>query len=93
MIDTTTTDRILAAAETRGRPAGFEQLRTAFGRWLHEHGVSYAAAARALGTSRQHLAQICKGPDRLPSLDLAFRIEQYTNGTVTMQSWMRTVSP
>lgn len=53
----------------------------------HGRRLSQAAWGRQLGISKSYVAHLASGR-RVPSLDLAFKIENLSEGVVTMQSWM-----
>jgi len=52
--------------------------------WLKEKGFSKAEFARKIGVSRHALYLYLKGK-RQPRLDIALRIEEATNGEVTVK--------
>jgi len=55
-------------------------------RWREALGLSQPEAAAKLGLSRSHLGNIETGT-YVPSLSLAGKLEQMTEGAVTMQDW------
>ena len=69
--------------EKRGRPRGEE---TAFSKWMEIVGISRAAMAKQLGLSRSSVDAIANG-SRVPSLSLAFEIEDLSLGKVALASW------
>ena len=63
------------------RVQGMEQLRT----YLKKHKAN--VLAEAIGISPSYLSDIKKG-NRVPSLRVAFAIEDATEGTVPARSWV-----
>ena len=63
------------------RVQGMEQLRT----YLKKHKAN--ALAEAIGISPSYLSDIKKG-NRVPSLRVAFAIEDATEGAVPARSWV-----
>jgi len=59
---------------------------------LRQAGVLQSAFAEVLGVSRGHLSALISGA-RLPSLDLAVRIERETAGAVPAASWVPEPDP
>lgn len=51
----------------------------AFGEWLQDHGISFAAAARELGVTRAYVCGVTK-TDKVPSMRLRYDIEDWTRG-------------
>lgn len=58
-----------------------EFARTPLQAWIVKNNLSNAVVARALGNNVRYMAYIVSG-DRLPSVKLAKKIEEYTKGEV-----------
>ncbi|WP_097082584.1 helix-turn-helix transcriptional regulator [Rhodobacter sp. JA431] len=54
---------------------------------LKQAGLPQSAFAEAIGVSRGHMSALISGA-RLPSLELAVRIERLTGGAVPASSWV-----
>lgn len=77
------------AAETEGR--------TAFGKFLADHGISYAAAARDLEITRSYAQSLGTGKSD-PTIRFAAVIEDWTGkidpeNPVKVQSWVKKPAP
>jgi len=59
---------------------------TAFADWIDANHLSMAEAAQRLGMSAQHASNLRNG-HRTPSLALAARIAEATDGMVPIGSW------
>lgn len=68
-----------------GRPA---QITTVLAKWIAEHGWDRDRLASKLEISRSSLDRLCRGVRR-PGLELAVRIEKFTNGGVPISSWLK----
>jgi len=56
--------------------------------YLHKHGLSLRAFGEVLGISRGQVGMYTSGRSK-PSLDLAVKIEQVTDGDVPCLSWVK----
>ena len=56
--------------------------------WLSEAGMTASELARRCEYDRSNMDKILKGTNR-PSLALAFRLEQATDGKVPASSWIK----
>jgi hypothetical protein len=68
-----------------GRPP--EKELNAFGKWIMASGLTRAVVAEDLETTVQHLGRLMSDEQR-PSLELAFKIEKYTDGAISAKSWV-----
>lgn len=68
-----------------GRPP--EKGYNAFGRWVVASGKPRSEVALDLETTVQHLGRLMSGEQR-PSLELAFKIEDYTQKAISAKSWL-----
>ncbi|MFD2175644.1 helix-turn-helix transcriptional regulator [Rhodobacter lacus] len=59
---------------------------------LRQAGVLQSAFAEIIGVSRGHMSALVTGA-RLPSLELAVRIERETAGAVPAASWVPELDP
>lgn len=57
-----------------------------FPEYLSAKKISAAEAAKALDVSRAYIHALLD--EKKPSLQLAWKIEQWSDGVVTMQTWM-----
>ncbi len=55
--------------------------------YLAQNNIRQSALAETLGVSNGYMSQIING-DKRPSLDLAVKIEDVTDGAVTARSWV-----
>lgn len=60
-------------------------------RWIDDQGLTQREMAVRLGISEQHMSGILCGRD-LPSRDLAFRIEDETEGAVKARDFVSKVA-
>lgn len=58
--------------------------------YMTQHGISQKALAERIGTSQAHVCRLASGA--LPSLQLAIRIEEVTEGHVPVGSWRKSSS-
>lgn len=72
-----------------GRP---RRSNNAFGLWLDKNGIDRDRAAKKLRVARQHIDALCRG-DRAAGLDLALRIEAWTEGAVPARYWLKVQPP
>lgn len=63
-----------------------------FSEYIRTSGHNRAAWADRLGISRPYLSDILNG-NKVPSLELAARIERATDGAVMAASWVPTPTP
>lgn len=68
--------------------SGMEKLQ----HYLDATGTRQSAMAALLGISRGYMSQMVTGL-KLPSLDLAVRIERATGGAVPASSWIPAPTP
>lgn len=68
-----------------GRPRSTDQ--NALSVWLDEQSLSREHFAALVGTTVAHLNRMCRGARR-PSLDLAMKVEQATQGAVPATIWL-----
>lgn len=64
-----------------------ETLIDMFEMFLKKHKITHQSAACKLCVSRSHLTQVISG-NKMPSLRLAQRIEEMTQGAVMASSWV-----
>ena len=69
----------------RGRPV---EKRGKLGTWVDEHGWTRQQLADELGIKLASAARLCSGGGR-PSLEMAVKIEDLTEGTVPVRYWLR----
>jgi hypothetical protein len=79
---------VVTPKKRAGRPTVRQGL---FGQWLLTHEQNRAQVARDLGIDRRYLDHLARD-DRRPSLELAVKIEQLTNGLVPV-SYFATLAP
>ena len=72
-------------AKRRGRPPKQEN-RTVFGLYLVENNLNQDEVAEQLGCSRVYVAMMAGG-HKYPAAELMWKIEQWSEGAVSMQSW------
>lgn len=68
-----------------GRPRSAEN---AFARWIDAKGWTREKTAERLGIKLAMVNALCRGTRR-PSLELAFEIQDLTDGAVSARSWLR----
>lgn len=61
---------------------------TLFGEYLTANKISHADAARELEMTRAYVQMLSTGT-ATPSLHVAWNIEKFTKGAVTMQTWLK----
>jgi hypothetical protein len=59
---------------------------TVFGEYLESHGIPAADAAKDLKTTKSYIHMLATGVCT-PAAKLCYRIEVWSKGAVTMQSW------
>jgi DNA-binding XRE family transcriptional regulator len=64
--------------------------KTKLAEYLEEEGIMQNVFAKKINTSPPTLLAILRG-ERLPALDLAFRIQKITHGKVKMTDWFAEV--
>jgi transcriptional regulator with XRE-family HTH domain len=70
----------------RGRPPG---AMNAFARWIRDSDQTRDEVARRLRKSRAYIDRLCTGARR-PDLETAIRIEDLTEGVISVRFWLRT---
>ncbi len=77
------------AKPRKGRPpVRDEDDRGAFERWIEASGMTRQEVAAKLGIGKSTLFSHLRG-DRLPSLEVAVLIEEFTGGAVPPKSWIK----
>jgi plasmid maintenance system antidote protein VapI len=61
--------------------------KTPLDEFMTDHGVTDARLSEAIGCTREYVSMLRKGARKVPSLDLALKIERFTNGQVPASSW------
>lgn len=61
---------------------------TAFRNFLYRSGISYPQAAAELSITESHVARLAQG-NCLPSLKLAVKIDEWSEGHVACSDWIR----
>ena len=74
-------------AEPSAKDGVTAKTRSVFGAWLRNAGLKQKKVAADFGFSTSFMSQLCTGK-RLPTITDAYRIERYSNGAVTMASWV-----
>lgn len=77
---------LTAATKPGGRPRKSRAPRNAFADWLATQKLTPKEIAKALGTSVSTIYNARNGYFS-PARDLAVKIEEYTKGSVTVESW------
>lgn len=71
----------------RGRPHATGG-HTVFGAFLKNNEILHEEAAKDLEITRVYVSSLARGL-KYPSAELMWAIEQWTDGSVTMQSWFQ----
>ena len=58
-----------------------------FADWVEKKDVKQRGVARKIGVSTSTLHEILR-LDKIPSLKVAYEIEKYTNGDITLYDWV-----
>ncbi len=58
-----------------------------FAAWVYNNDRKQRAIAQKLGISSSTLHEILR-KDHMPSLQIAYEIERYTNGDITLYDWI-----
>ena len=77
------------AGQGRRRPLTRNVERTQLDRWREKHRLSMREAAQVLGVGHATVYHWCSGRS-LPTLVMAFHIEEATDGEVLATSWLAT---
>ena len=77
---------LTASTKPGGRPRKSRAPRNAFATWLASQKLSPKEIAKALGTSISTIYNARNGYFS-PARELAVKIEEYTDGKVTVESW------